>query len=53
MLAIRSIKEHAEKKKIETDESIIITCEYISHLNKDEDFNNWLRDREEEQEYNN
>ena len=52
MLAISSIKEHAAKKKIETDESIIITCEYISHLDKDEDFNNWLKEREKQENNN-
>ncbi|KKN55665.1 hypothetical protein LCGC14_0579670 [marine sediment metagenome] len=48
MLAISSIKEHTVKKQLETIESIIIICEYISHLDKDEDFENWLKEREKQ-----
>ena len=52
MLAISSIKEHAVKKQLETVESMIITCEFISHLNKDDEFKSWLKEREKEQNKN-
>lgn len=46
MLAISSINEHGKKTGLGNAEKIIITCEFITHLNKDDDFNEWLNRRE-------
>ena len=49
MLAICSLKDHAARTKLESEEKVIIACEFITHLDKDEDFNKWLKRRERQE----
>jgi len=44
-LAISVIKEHAQEEKLDKMEQIVLTCEFITKLDKDADFKKFLIDK--------
>jgi hypothetical protein len=46
MIAITTINEHATKNNMGDDEKTILVCEYITHLDRDNDFKDWLERRD-------
>lgn len=49
MLAITSIKEKGTKNSWDSNTQLILACEYLSFINEDEGFDEFLSDREEEE----
>jgi len=41
-LAISAIQEHASEQKLDKTEQLVLTCEFITTLDKDMDFKKFL-----------
>jgi len=45
MIAVSFIKEFGKDNKWDTDQQIIILCEFISHINKDYELKQFLEEK--------
>ena len=52
-LAISAIQEHASEQKLDKTEQLVLTCEFITTLDKDTDFKQFLIKQSSQRNKNN
>jgi len=51
-LAISAIKEYADQQNLDRSEQLILTCEFITTLDADEDFKRFLTEKDSQRNKN-